>query len=58
MARRVLADVTRRVARKRAHTAELREHDAAMSDPRVAQEHQAAINRAQSNGEPGCMFCH
>ena len=58
MTRRVLAGVRRRVALKRTETATLREHDAAMSDPRVALEHRAAINRAQSRGEPGCLFCH
>jgi hypothetical protein len=58
MTRRVLADVIQRVAQRRASTAALREHDDAMSDPRVANEHRAAINRAQSRGEPGCTFCH
>ena len=57
MTRRVLADVSRRVARRRAYTAALREHDVAMSDRRVALEHSAAIYRAQQRGEPGCMFC-
>jgi hypothetical protein len=57
MTRRVLADVTRRVARRRAYTAALREHDAAMSDRRVALEHSEAIRRAQLRGEPGCTFC-
>jgi hypothetical protein len=55
---RLLADFTRRLAVRRAHAAELREHDAAMSDLRVALEHRAAINRAQSRGEAGCLFCN
>jgi hypothetical protein len=58
MTRRVLAEVTQRVARRRAQTAELREHDTAMSDPRVALEHRTAIRQAESRGEPGCLFCH
>ena len=36
----------------------MREHDEAMRDRRVALEHAEAINRAQSRGEPGCVFCH
>jgi len=55
---RLLADVTQRFARRRAYTAALREHNAAMSDRRVAIEHAESINRAQLRGSPGCLFCH
>jgi hypothetical protein len=57
MTRRLFADVSRRVAQRRAYTAAMREHDDAVSDRRVAIEHAEAINRAQSRGEPGCTFC-
>ena len=58
MTRRLLAGVTERVAQRREYHAALREHDAAMADRRVAIEHAEAIIRAQSRGEPGCMFYH
>ena len=58
MTRRLLNGVTQRVAERRAYHAQLREHDAAMADRRVAIEHAEAIIRAQTRGEPGCMFCH
>ena len=50
--------MTQRVAERRAHVNAMREHDEAMRDRRVAMEHAEAINRAQSRGEPGCVFCH
>jgi len=57
MARRMLTNLTQRVAERREHTAARRDHDDAMSDARVGVEHAAAIDRAVSRGEPGCMFC-
>jgi hypothetical protein len=54
----ILGQMTRRIAERRAHSAALREHDNATSDPRVAGEHRAAIDRALERGEPGCLFCH
>ena len=48
MTRRVLADVTRRVARSPAHTNELREHDAAISDVQVGP-------RAPGRHRPGAV---
>ena len=58
MTRRLLAGATRRVAERRALMSAMREHDEAMRDRRVAREHAEAINRAQSRGEAGCLFCH
>ena len=55
---RRLADFTRHIARSGAHGTELREHEKAMRDLRVAVEHQAAIDRSQARGGPGCPFCH
>jgi hypothetical protein len=34
-----------------------REHDAAMSDPRIAAEHAVQVAHATSRGKPGCEFC-
>ena len=34
-----------------------REHDAAMSDPRIAAEHAFQVAHATSHGKPGCEFC-
>jgi hypothetical protein len=34
-----------------------REHDAAMSDPRIAAEHAFQVAHATSHGKPGCAFC-
>ena len=34
-----------------------REHDAAMSDPRIAAEHTVQVAHATSHGKPGCAFC-
>ena len=36
---------------------ERREHDVAMSDPRIAAEHDMQVAVAESRGEPGCTFC-
>jgi hypothetical protein len=33
------------------------DHDLAMSDPRIALEHDLAIARAVARGESGCKFC-
>ena len=54
---RVLTTLTRRVAERRDYTAARRDHDDAMTDARVGVEHAAAIDRAISRGEQGCMFC-
>ena len=34
-----------------------REHDAAMSDHRIAAEHAFQVAHATSHGKPGCEFC-
>jgi hypothetical protein len=34
-----------------------RDHDEALSDPRVAAEHRVANDRARARGNPGCPFC-
>jgi hypothetical protein len=36
---------------------ERREHDFAMQDPGIANEHALSIVRALDRGEPGCTFC-
>jgi hypothetical protein len=45
-----VAGLPRRVAARR-------EHDAAMSDPRIAAEHAFQVTHATSHGQPGCQFC-
>jgi hypothetical protein len=37
--------------------ADRREHDVALRDPRIADEHRVASSLAESRGEPGCAFC-
>jgi hypothetical protein len=37
---------------------ERQEHDRAMSDPRVLNEHYAARRRSVERGENDCRFCH
>ena len=54
---RTLGEVSRRVRTHNDRTRERLEHDAAMSDPRVAVEHHASISRALADGKPGCTFC-
>jgi hypothetical protein len=41
----------------RVRSAERREHDRAMADPRVRDEHFAARSRATDAGEGDCPFC-
>lgn len=41
--------------RSRLH--ERREHDFVMTDPAMAQEHQAQIGKSLARGEGGCTFC-
>jgi hypothetical protein len=36
---------------------ERREHDEAMRDRGIAQDHAASISRAVADGKPGCTFC-
>ena len=47
----------RRVVAVPGRIAARREHDAAMSDPRIAAEHSFQIAHATSLGEPGCEYC-
>jgi hypothetical protein len=50
-------NVLRRVAGVPRRIAARREHDAAMSDPRIAAEHAFQVAHATSHGKPGCEFC-
>ena len=43
-------------AARLAEAAERRDHDLAVSDPRLAVEHYHAIERAADRGESGCMY--
>jgi hypothetical protein len=49
--------VLRRVAGLPGRIGARREHDAAISDPRIAAEHAFQIAHATSHGKPGCEFC-
>jgi hypothetical protein len=49
--------VLRRVAGLPGRIAARREHDAAMSDPRIAAEHAFQVAYATTHGKPGCEFC-
>jgi hypothetical protein len=49
--------VVQRVAGLPRRIAARREHDAAMSDPRIAAEHAFQVAHATSHGQPGCEFC-
>ena len=50
-------NVLQRVAGIPARIVARREHDAAMSDPRIAAEHAVHVAHATSHGKPGCEFC-
>ena len=50
-------NVLRRVAGVRQRIVARREHDAAISDPRIAAEHAFQVAHATSHGKPGCAFC-
>ena len=50
-------NVLRRAAGLPGRVAARREHDAAMSDPRIAAEHAFQVTYATSHGKPGCEFC-
>lgn len=52
-----LTTFRQRVHERRARAADRREHDSAVSDPRVAMEHFAARQRAVESGEPDCTYC-
>ena len=49
--------ITERLAEARSTSASRREHDLIMRDPRLAGEHRAQHDYAQSHGRPGCGFC-
>jgi hypothetical protein len=49
--------VLRRVAGLPQRILARREHDAAMSDPRIAAEHAFQVAHATSHGKPRCEFC-
>ena len=46
-----------RVSESRERSRERREHDQAMSDPRIRDEHYAARARDVAAGGPDCYFC-
>jgi hypothetical protein len=49
--------ISERLAERRATASPRREHDAIMRDPRLAGEHRAQHDHAQSRGRSGCEFC-
>jgi hypothetical protein len=54
---RSLDEASRRLRTRSAQISERREHDDAMRDPGIAQDHAASISRAVADGKPGCTFC-
>jgi hypothetical protein len=54
---RTLGEASRRLRDAGDRGNERREHDAAMRDRGIAQEHAASISRAVADGKPGCTFC-
>jgi hypothetical protein len=53
----ILTSIRQRFDTLRANAAERRDHDQAMADPRIRDEHFAARSRAVSAGEGDCPFC-
>jgi hypothetical protein len=54
---RTLDEASRRLRSRGDRVSERREHDEAMRDPGIAQDHAASISRAVADGKPGCAFC-
>jgi hypothetical protein len=54
---RTLGDAATRLRTRNDRMNELREHDEAMRDPSISQDHAASISRAVADGKPGCAFC-
>ena len=55
--KRLTAHISDRVRVSLERSRERREHDYAMSDPRIRDEHYAARNRDVSAGGQDCPFC-
>jgi hypothetical protein len=53
----VTTRLSERVRMSRDRSRERREHDRAMSDPRIRDEHYHARAREVANGGPDCHFC-
>ena len=53
----VTTQIADRVRISRVRLRERREHDRAMSDPRIRDEHFAARARETAHGAPDCHFC-
>jgi hypothetical protein len=54
---RTLGEASRRLRSANERADARREHDEAMLDRGVAQDHAASIARAVADGQPGCAFC-
>jgi hypothetical protein len=54
---RTLGEAANRLRSRSDRVNALREHDEAMRDPGIAQDHAASISRAVADGKPGCTFC-
>jgi hypothetical protein len=54
---RTLGEASRRLRSHSDRMSERREHDEAMRDRGIAQDHAASISRAVADGKPGCTFC-
>ena len=52
-----LSLLKRNLAVRLAKSIDRREHDLALSDPRLAVEHHHASQRATDRGESGCAYC-
>jgi hypothetical protein len=52
-----LSVLKRNLAARFAKSADRREHDLALRDPRAAVEHQHASQHATARGESGCAYC-
>jgi hypothetical protein len=53
----ITAQIRTRISSTLAAARERREHDVAMSDPRIRDEHFAARSRAVDAGHGDCPFC-
>jgi hypothetical protein len=54
---KTLLVLKRNLADRFAKSADRREHDLALRDPRIALEHHHASQRAVDRGESGCAYC-
>ena len=54
---RTIDEASRRLRTRSERVSQRREHDDAMRDPGIAQDHASSISRAVADGKPGCAYC-